>query len=209
ESFFHASLLTQRVLCATSLISAPARGNSEPNRYLNPTERSLPVSIALRPQLRPNRLDDRLRQPVHLLLRLRLNHHPRQRLGAGITYHHPAIAVEFPLRRRNRRLHCRNLRKGSFSPHSHIPNRLRKYFYIAHQLGQRLARPNHDLHYPERGQKSVAGGRFPIAKQDVARLFAAERSSHALHFFEHILIADIGTQHLNAGALERQLQSHI
>jgi hypothetical protein len=94
-------------------------------------------------------------------------------------------------------------------PHAHIANRLRKYLEIADQIGQRLARTHHDLEHSKRGQQAVAGGCFAIAKQDVAGLFSAESRAHALHFFEHILIADVGAQHLNAGSLQRQLQTHI
>ena len=59
--------------------------------------RQAPDFYLLRAQRRPNRLDDRFRDPIHLFLRFRFNHHPRQRFGAGITHDHPAIAVEFPL----------------------------------------------------------------------------------------------------------------
>ena len=43
----------------------------------------------------------------------------------------------------------------------------------------------------------------------MSRLLATERCTYALHFFEHILVADVCAQHLNAGAFERQLQPHI
>ena len=41
------------------------------------------------------------------------------------------------------------------------------------------------------------------------RLFATEGCTDALHFFEHVLITNVGTQHLNSGSLEGKFQSHV
>ena len=135
-----------------------------------------------------------LRQHLHLLFRLSFDHHPRQRFCPRIAHHNAPVAVQFALGIVDGLLDLRHLGERHFLAHPHVLNHLRKNFQIADQFRQRLPGPRHGFHHAQRGQQTVAGGGFAVAKNDVAGLLSAQHRATLLHLLQHVLVAHIGAQ---------------
>ena len=104
--------------------------------------------------------------------------------------------------------HARQLVERPALLHPNIHEQLREDGQIGRQFVQRGLFADAGLQQFQRRQHAVTGGRiFP--KDDVTRLFPAERGVPPQHLFEHILVADRRANHFDSEPAERLLQPEI
>src|SRR5690348_2133925 len=99
-------------------------------------------------------------------------------------------------------MNCWNFGKWDLLGHAHIADDLGKYFQIADQISERLSSARDDFHDMQSCEQSISGGCVAIEKQNMSGLLSAKLCAAALHFFQNVLVSDIGAQHANAGCLE-------
>ena len=103
----------------------------------------------------------------------------------------------------------RHLNKRYLFANPNILNGLWEDFEFANQFRERFATSRYDLHHSQRGEQAIARGRFPVAKDDVARLLTPKNRARFDHLLEHILVANISAQHADARISQRDFQAHI
>ena len=145
---------------------------------------------------------------LHGFFALCLDHHPRQRLGAGVANHNPPRIPEFFFRCRNQDANRREVAQRLLLPHPHIQDHLGERLEIRDQFTQRLPAAMDHVQHQQRRQQAITRSRLG-REQDVPRLLAPQRRARLQHLFEHILVAHRCPQHGNPRALERRLQSHV
>ena len=96
--------------------------------------------------------------------------------------------------------------------HLHVVQDLRHRRHgVGGEFGHRPARARHDVEQVQSGENAVAGGR-KVAQDDVARLLAAERVAALGQRLEHVAVAHVGLDHLDAvlghGQAEPEVRHH-
>ena len=173
-------------------------------------QRPVPTRCNLRSQRLSDRARDILRQRLHLLFRLRFDHHPRQRFRSRVAHHHAPIPIQLAF--------------GGGDRLSEFP----ALWQMA--LSRALVRSESSAGKTLRSLTSSASG-FPVRAIVSMTRSAVSRPSPVvaspsrkimwpdcsppsiaplfLHLFEHVLVADIRAQHANAGIAQSNFQSHI
>src|SRR6185437_7363539 len=157
-------------------------------------------------------LPQRRRDGVGMLLdragRSRLDHHPRQLFGPGITHQHPSAALELGFGGADGGLNGIELLQRAFARHAHVHDHLRHLAPAVAQRAQGFAPPRHQSDGVEGGQQAVAGGGL-LQEDDVAAGFAPQARAALAHGLEHVFVARRGTNQLDALGLKRVLEAQV
>src|SRR5205823_8975143 len=77
------------------------------------------------------------------------------------------------------------------------------------QISERAPAARHNVHHTQSSQQAITSRGVAVAKDNVTGLLAAERSVGLHHFFEDVLVANIGAQHANPRIAQRDFQAHV
>ena len=162
-----------------------------------------------------DRSDD-LHQPLGDQLRdafgLGLDHHADERLGAGGAHEDAALAAQELLLVRDggleRIARHDGLLHAAVVADDDVQQHLRVLRAVGGEHGRALAGEREDLQELERGELTVAGGGV-VGEDHVARLLAAELVAALHHLFEHIAVAHVGADEVDAVLPAELVQSEV
>ena len=132
---------------------------------------------------------DTVRMAAHRLFAFRFDHDARQRLCSRITDHDAARVFEIVFGGENCGGDGWDRIERLLLAHSHVDDDLRKDFQVGGQLGYGFAGARNEIENNESGEQAVTRS-SEMGKENVARLFAAERRVFFLHHLEDVSVAD-------------------
>ena len=126
-----------------------------------------------------------------------LGHHPDQRLGARLADDQAAAALELGFGGGDALAHAVGLERLGAAVEADVLEQLRQRLELAQQLARRRFGLDQRGKHLQPGDQPVAGRRM-IGEDDVARLLAADVAAALAHLLEHIAVADLGAEQLEA-----------
>src|SRR5690242_15912424 len=139
---------------------------------------------------------------------LAFGHDPDERLGARLADHETAPALQLRFRGGNPLAHAVRLERLCAAIETDVLEELRERLELAEQLACRSLAVDECSEDLQARDEAIAG-RAMIGKDDMPRLLAADVPPARAHFFEHVAVADLRAQQLQARFAKLPLESEI
>src|SRR4051812_42553451 len=144
----------------------------------------------------------------NLLLPRPLNHHSRERLRPRIAQEQAAAPFEPRAYFAGRARNLFDILEGALLAHTHVDENLRVTLEAFGQLFERAFLFAHSAKKVD-GRDHAVASEARARKDYVARLFTAERRARPQEFFEHVLVAHVRAQKLDAARAQGKLKPDV